>query len=166
LGHLVEMTVESLYREHRPWLTGWLRARLGHCSDRAADFAQDTFVRILQSGACVAEVAQPRSYLTTIARGLMIDHFRRNDIEQAYLAELALLPAALQPSPEERAILLETLMAIDRLLADLGPKVRQAFLLAQLEGLDYATIAGQLDVSVSSVKKYMRQAVVQCLTCL
>jgi RNA polymerase sigma-70 factor (ECF subfamily) len=158
--------VESLYREYSPWLTGWLRARLGHCSDRAADFAQDTFVRILQSGACVAQVAQPRSYLATIARGLMIDHFRRHDIEQAYLAELALVSPALQPSLEERAILLETLLAIDRMLADLGPKVRQAFMLAQLEGLDYATIAAQLNVSVSSVKKYMHKAVVQCLKCL
>lgn len=159
-------SVESLYREYSPWLTGWLRARLGHCSDRAADFAQDTFVRILQSGACVAQVAQPRSYLATIARGLMIDHFRRHDIEQAYLAELALVSPALQPSLEERAILLETLLAIDRMLADLGPKVRQAFMLAQLEGLDYATIAAQLNVSVSSVKKYMHKAVVQCLKCL
>ncbi len=162
----MDVSVESLYREHRPWLTGWLRARLGHCSDRAADFAQDTFVRILQSGACVAEVTQPRSYLATIARGLMIDHFRRHDIEQAYLAELALVPPPLQPSLEERAILLETLLTIDRLLADLGPKVRQAFLLAQVEGLDQATIAAQLGVSVSSVKKYMQQAVVQCLKCL
>lgn len=162
----MDVSVESLYREHWPWLTGWLRARLGHCSDRAADFAQDTFVRILQSGACVADVTQPRSYLATIARGLMIDHFRRHDIEQAYLAELALVPPALQPSLEERAILLETLLTIDRLLADLGPKVRQAFLLAQVEGLDQATIAAQLGVSVSSVKKYMQQAVVQCLKCL
>ncbi|MDR7048442.1 RNA polymerase sigma-70 factor (ECF subfamily) [Duganella sp. 3397] len=162
----MDVSVESLYREHRPWLTAWLRARLGHCSDRAADFAQDTFVRILQSGACVAEVTQPRSYLATIARGLMIDHFRRHDIEQAYLAELALVPPPLQPSLEERAILLETLLTIDRLLADLGPKVRQAFLLAQVEGLDQATIAAQLGVSVSSVKKYMQQAVVQCLKCL
>lgn len=123
-------------------------------------------MRILQSGACVADVTQPRSYLATIARGLMIDHFRRHDIEQAYLAELALVPSALQPSLEERAILLETLLTIDRLLADLGPKVRQAFLLAQVEGLDQATIAAQLGVSVSSVKKYMQQAVVQCLKCL
>jgi RNA polymerase sigma-70 factor (ECF subfamily) len=76
------------------------------------------------------------------------------------------VPPALQPSLEERAILLETLLSIDRMLADLGPKVRQAFLLAQLEGLDYATIAQQLDVSVSSVKKYMHKAVVQCLKCL
>ena len=76
------------------------------------------------------------------------------------------MPPALQPSLEERAILLETLLTIDRLLADLGPKVRQAFLLAQVEGLDQATIAAQLGVSVSSVKKYMQQAVVQCLKCL
>lgn len=162
----MDVTVESLYREHRPWLTSWLRARLGHCSDRAADFAQDTFVRILQSGAAVADIGQPRSYLATIARGLMIDHFRRHDIEQAWLAELALVPEALQPSPEERAILLETLLTIDRMLTGLGPKVRQAFLLSQLEGLDYATIAEQLDVSVSSVKKYMHKAVVECLKCL
>jgi RNA polymerase sigma-70 factor (ECF subfamily) len=158
--------LDSLYREHQPWLAGWLRQRLGHCSDRAADFVQDTFVRILQSGTAVADIAQPRPYLATIARGLMIDHFRRHDLEQAYLAELAMVPEALQPSPEERAILLETLLAIDRMLTGLGPKVRQAFLLAQIDGLDYATIAGHMGVSVSSVKQYMRKAVLQCLGCL
>ena len=162
----MDLSVESLYREHSSWLTGWLRVRLGHCSDRAADFAQDTFVRILQTRPAVADIAQPKSYLATIARGLMIDHFRRNDIEQAYLAELALVPEALQPSPEERAMLLETLWTIDRMLTALGPKVRQAFLLAQIDGLDYETIAAELDVSVSSVKKYMRKAVTECLKCL
>lgn len=163
---MVEVSYESLYREHNGWLNGWLRARLGHCSHRAADFVQDTFVRILQSGTKAGEIAQPKSYLATIARGLMVDHFRRSDLEQAYLAELAQMPEALQPSPEERAILLETLLTIDRMLAGLGPKVRQAFLLAQIDGLDYATIAQELDVSVSSVKQYMRKAVLQCLKCL
>lgn len=162
----MDVSYESLYREHRSWLLSWMRARLGHCSDRAADFVQDTFVRILQSGASAAEITQPKSYLATIARGLMVDHFRRNDIEQAYLAELAHMPEALQPSPEERVILLETLLIIDRMLNGLGPKVRQAFLLAQIDGLDYATIAQELDVSVSSVKQYMRKAVLQCLKCL
>lgn len=162
----MDLSYETLYREHRNWLTGWLRARLGHCSDRAADFAQDTFVRILQSRPVVADISQPKSYLAAIARGLMIDHFRRNDIEQAYLAELALVPEPMQPSPEERALLLETLLAIDDMLNGLGPKVKQAFLLAQIDGLDYATIAQELDVSVSSVKKYMHKAVMQCLKCL
>lgn len=41
--------------------------------------------------------------------------------------------------------------------------MRQAFLLSQLEGLTYAQIAGQLNVSVSSVKKYMARATEHCL---
>jgi RNA polymerase sigma-19 factor, ECF subfamily len=163
---MLDLTHESFYREHHSWLTSWLRGRLGQCSDRAADFAQDTFMRILQAGSRPPDLLQPRSYLATIARGLLVDHFRRQDQERAYLAELALLPEALHPSPEERAILLETIFTIDRMLDGLGPKVRQAFLLAQIEGRDYASIAAELGVSVSSVKKYMQKAILQCLMCL
>ena len=158
----MEVSVESLYREHRGWLNSWLRARLGHCSHRAADFVQDTFVRILQSGTSAAEIAQPKSYLATIARGLMVDHFRRSDLEQAYLAELAQMPEALQPSPEERAILLETLLTIDRMLAGLGPKVRQAFLLAQIDGLSHAEIGARLGISVATVKRHLSKAALRC----
>ena len=160
----MELTHEALYRAHRSWLTGWLRQRLGAGADRAADFAQDTFVRLLQAGERPPALAQPRSYLATIARGLLVDHFRHQDLERAYLAELAALPMAQHPSPEERAIILETLLSLDRLLDGLVPKVREAFLLAQLEGWDYAQIAEHLGVSVSSVKKYMHKAVLQCLT--
>ena len=38
------------------------------------------------------------------------------------------------------------------MLDGLGPKVKQAFLLSQLEGLGYADIAVRLGVSISSVK--------------
>jgi RNA polymerase sigma-70 factor (ECF subfamily) len=45
-------------------------------------------------------------------------------------------------------------------------RARQAFLLAQLDGLTYAQIAGQLDVSERMVKKYMAQAMLQCMLCM
>jgi RNA polymerase sigma-19 factor, ECF subfamily len=159
----VELSHEGLYRAHRSWLTDWLRRRLGAGSERAADFAHDTFVRLLQAGEQPPAMAQPRPYLATIARGLLVDHFRRQDLERAYLAELAALPVTMQPSAEDHAIIVETLLALDRLLDGLGPKPRQAFLLAQLEGWDHARIAAHLGVSVSSVKKYMQKAVLQCL---
>lgn len=157
---------DGLYREHRSWLTDWLRRRLGGCSERAADVMQDTFVRLLQAGERPPALSQPRAYLTTIARGLLVDHYRRQDLERAYLQELAALPPDLYPSPEERALALEALLTLDRLLEGLGPKVREAFLLAQLDGWDHARIADHLGVSVSSIKKYMHKAVVQCLTLL
>lgn len=163
---MTTLTHEGLYREHCAWLTSWLRGRLGHCSDRAADFAQDTFLRILQADTQPPMLQQPRPYLATIARGLLVDHYRRQDLERAYLAELAALPERLQPSPEEQALLLETLLAIDRMLDGLGDKVKQAFLLVQLDGLGYADVAARLGVSVSSVKKYMHKAVLQCLLCV
>lgn len=159
----MELTHEGLYREHRSWLTDWLRRRLGAGSDRAPDFMHDTFVRLLQAGERPPALAQPRPYLATIARGLLVDHFRRQDLERAYLEELAAWPVALQPSPEEQAIVVETLLALDRMLDGLGAKPRQAFLLAQLEGWEHARIAEHLGVSVSSVKKYLHKAVLQCL---
>jgi RNA polymerase sigma factor (sigma-70 family) len=153
-----------MYRREHGWLMGWLRMKMGVSVDRAADLTQDTFVRVML-GAPVRNIHQPRSYLATIARGLAVDFFRRQDLEQAYLDYLATCANQLMPSPEEQAMVLETLLEIDAMLQGLGPKVRQAFLLSQLDGLSYSEIAQSLQVSVSSVKKYMAQAVEQCLIC-
>lgn len=154
--------LEQLYRQERSWLVGWLRMKMGVSADRAADLTQDTFLRVLL-GQAAQHIEQPRSYLSTIARGLAVDFFRRQDLERAYLEYLAANPPNLAPSPEERALVLETLIEIDTLLEGLGAKVRQAFLLSQLEGLTYAEIAATMGISVSSVKKYMVQAVARCL---
>ena len=65
-------------------------------------------------------------------------------------------------SPEERAMLLETLFEIDRLLSGLPTAVKRAFLLSQLDGMEQADIAAQLRVSVTTVKRYLVRAATQC----
>jgi RNA polymerase sigma-70 factor (ECF subfamily) len=50
------------------------------------------------------------------------------------------------------------------MLSGLNPKVRRAFLLSRLLGLSYPEIASQLEVSLSSVEKYMAKAYRHCLT--
>ncbi|MNO81172.1 putative RNA polymerase sigma factor FecI [compost metagenome] len=97
-----------------------------------------------------------------IARNLVIDQWRRQRIERAYLDSIALLPEPEVPSLEERAMILETLLQIDAMLERMPGKVREAFLLAQFEGLGYAQIAERLQVSVSSVQKYMTRAIQSC----
>ena len=49
------------------------------------------------------------------------------------------------------------------MLRTLPAKARTAFLLAQVHGLTYREIAGQIAVSERTVKKYMAQAMYQCL---
>jgi len=152
--------VNDLYCEHHGWLNGWLRKRLGNAFD-AADLTQDTFVRVIKARSAL-DIREPRPYLSRIAKGLLIDLFRRRSLEQAYLEALASLPEALQPSLEEQAILLQALVEIDRLLQGLGPKVKQVFMLSQFDGLTYPQIAEHLNISVRSVNNYMAKAMEHC----
>ncbi|VVM65734.1 putative RNA polymerase sigma factor FecI [Pseudomonas fluorescens] len=153
--------VQSLYETHHKWLCGWLRQRLG-CVDNAADLAQDTFIRVITQRKAT-ELREPRAYLSTIARSLMIDMFRRRYLEQAYLETLALSPEPLDISPETRALIIETLMEIDRMLDGLGGRTREIFLLAQLDGLSYVEIGRRLNISVNTVKKHAVRALTHCL---
>ncbi|RSZ55946.1 sigma-70 family RNA polymerase sigma factor [Massilia atriviolacea] len=153
--------MHALYRGHHSWLTGWLRRRLG-CSAQAADLAQDTFVRVL-AARNATRIAEPRAYLATVARGILVNWYRRQDLERAWLDAVALLPEASVPSPQERYLLLETLQRVDAMLDALPAPVRRAFLLSQLDGMGYDAIAIELGVSTVTIKRYMKQAFLHCL---
>lgn len=153
--------IEVLYAGYHGWLQTWLRRRLGD-PFVAADLTQETFVSVIVAGTA-AEIREPRPFLATIARRLMAHYHRRQLLEASYLETLAALPEALAPSPEARLQALEALQQIDRALEGLPPKVKEAFLLAHLEGLGYAGIAERLGVSASSVKQYLARANRQCL---
>lgn len=128
-----------------------------HNASDAADVAHDTFVRML-GGRHAAQILEPRDYLATIARGLVIDRYRRNAIEQAYRKTLAERPETTAISEEDKAIIIETLVAVDKALSGLGER----FVLAQIEGLTYQQIADQLQVSLATVKKHMIRALTEC----
>jgi RNA polymerase sigma-70 factor (ECF subfamily) len=149
-----------LYCQHHHWLSGWLRHKLGNPED-AADLAQDAFMRVLKARNA-AEIREPRSYLTTVAKGLVVDLFRRRTLETEYLAALAHLPEPEWPSPEVRAMAVEALLEIDAMLDGLGRRVRDVFLLSQCDGLTYKQIAVQTGLALRTVNKYMARAMEHC----
>ncbi len=155
----LQQQVHALYHTHHGWLQGWLRRKLGNAFD-AADLAQDVFIRLLHRQP--SDVREPRAFLSTIARGLVIEHWRRRELEQAWLETLAQLPEPQAPSPESRLMFLETLIAIDRMLDALKPQVRTAFLWAQLEGLTCPQIAVRLGVSLATAERYIAAALRHC----
>lgn len=152
--------VSTLYVEHHRWLVSFLQRRLGD-RDNAADLAHDTFERLMH-GYPEHALQQPRAYLTTIAKNLVVSHFRHAQVERAYLDVLATHPEATAPSLEARALILETLDQLCRLIEKMQPRTRAIFLLAQLDGLSYPQIAQQLDLSLDVVKKAMSKALQQC----
>lgn len=153
-------TVEGLYQDHHSWLTTWLRRRLG-CPDNAADLAQDTFVKVLLARD-TPQLVEPRAFLTTIAKRVLSNHYRRQDLERAWYQALAELPESVAPSEEDRAIIFETLVELDRLLDGLPMAVRRAFLLSQVDGLSHGEIAAQLGISIATVKRHLNKAALRC----
>lgn len=157
-------SIEQLYRDHRAWLLRWLHGRLGS-RFRAEDLTQDVFVRVI-AGRKHIYAEQARPFLRTIAQGLLWDQYRRASLEQSYLDYLATSPVQHQPSADARTAVMQQITALDRMLDCLPAKVRQAFVMAQIDGLSYAEIANRLGVSLSSVQQYMTRALTACYVCL
>lgn len=154
--------IQAYYCAHHGWIRGWLNKKLGNASD-AADLAHDVFLRLLAKPRRFESDQHARAYLSTITRHLCVDFWRRQQLQQAWLDALAMVPEQHAPSEEQRALVFEALQQVQDMLARLPNKVCQAFLLAQVQGLGYREIGERLGVSERTVTKYMAQAMYQCL---
>ena len=148
--------IQLLYTGHHQWLQQRLQHRLGNAAD-AQDMAADTFVCVLTSATPPEAIREPRAFLTTIAKRLLINHWRRRDLERSYLEARGAPPAPRMPTPEQRAVLQETLAHVAHALDGLPLPAQQAFVLSQLDGLGYEAIATRLGISHSTVRRHMAE---------
>lgn len=154
--------IDTLYLSHHGWLQGWLRRKLGDAAD-AADLAHDTFVRLIASTRAINLDDEPRAFLTHIAKGLVVDHWRRHAVERAYLDAIAHLPEPEAPSPEARLLIIESLLRIESMLDSLPANTREIFLLAQLEHLTLQEISTRVGAPVITVRRHIHKALVACM---
>jgi len=155
-------SLDALYKGYHGWLLSWLRRRLD-CPHNAADMAQDTFIRLLSAGAYVAP-HEPRAFLATVARRLLVDRSRRQKLEQAYRDELARHAEYMEqaPSAEQVMAAVQALDHIARALEAMSPRMRQVFVMRHLDGLSHGEIAAQLNVSTKTIQNDLVQALLQC----
>ena len=119
------------------------------------DAAQDTFLHVFRRlGAFDAHgAARLSTWILTIAARRAIDELRRR--RPALLPEL---DRAGDGRTDERAIRRELAQAIEAALHELSPELRAAFLLREYHGLEYAEIAGALDIDLGTVKSRLSRA--------
>ena len=152
--------VSQLYRTHYLWLHARL-CRYLDSSSYAEDIAADTFSQLLSAPQSLV-IREPRALLTTIARRLIFQLWRRRDVERAYLMSVQQQEPLHSPSPETLAQALQALQVIDARLDGLPDKVKETFVLSRVNGLTYPEIAQQLGISQRSVSDYMVRALKRC----
>ena len=152
--------VGGLFRAHYPWLCARLRRHLG-TNASVEDIAAETFVQLLESPA-LTPIREPRALLTTIARRLVYQLWRRRDLERQHLEQLQQADVVGGRSPEDLLQLSQTLNSLDRTLDRLPGKVRATFLMSRVDGLTYPQIAAELGISQRSVSAYMTRTHALC----
>lgn len=158
----------DLVARHGAPLEKYLARKLDSPED-AAEVAQETYLRLHRLEQ-LENLDNARAYLFQMATNLAVDQLRRRTLHHRYVnteknqaneGETTDINAD-GVSPEKILVAREKLAAINTALDELPFKVKQAFLLHRRSGMSYSSIAEQMQVSVSSVEKYILQALKHC----
>lgn len=164
MGRQDVSTLLASFRDNYRELLRFLTRRTGGDVERAADLAQDTYLKLAALGPDSGGIHNPRAYVYRVAGNLAIDTLRRdgriaNDLALLEAADIVADPT---PSQETRAIARQRLRMLEAALDELPAKPRLALLLNRVEGRTFAEIARRLGVSESMVAKYIAQALRHC----
>lgn len=159
-------SISGAYRAFHGELLKFFGKRLDSTAD-AADLAQDAFTHWLdwRNG---GEVQQPRAFLFQIARNLLRDHWRRQQVRpqacEGMDSEQALNGMAdeQEVSPLEQIEQQQRLHLLGLALDDLSPRRREAFILHKFDGLSQAEVANRMGISLSMVEKHIASALLHC----
>jgi RNA polymerase sigma-70 factor (ECF subfamily) len=139
--------------------------RFTNSSDDAQDLTQDVFIKVYRTlGSYDVEKGAFVTWLTTLTRNLLVDHFRRSrqdrvtdsidgssrdDDDSLTLSDRL---EDREPSPDDRLASKETQKLVRQALTRLSPDLREAVILRDLQDMDYREIAEVLRVPEGTVK--------------
>lgn len=150
----------QLYLAHRAALVEYVLPIVGGDRMRAEDIVQEAYLRFAPPAADAPKIENAAAYLYRIVRNLALDLRRSLSADsrrdEAHLALIATLPAAL--SPEEQALQRDELRLVEAALAELPADVRRAFEMRRVGGHTLQEIADRLGVSVATAGRWTQDA--------
>jgi RNA polymerase sigma-70 factor (ECF subfamily) len=139
--------------------------RFAGSADDAQDLTQEVFIKMYRTlNSYDMERGAFMTWVTTITRNLLVDHFRKSkqdrvtdsiDAAPSEHEDATPLSDKIQdrtPTPDASAQSRETRETVHRALQKLSPDVREAVILRDLQDMDYREIATVLRVPEGTVK--------------
>jgi RNA polymerase sigma-70 factor (ECF subfamily) len=134
-------------------------------SNDAEDLTQEVFLKLYKNlGSFDTLKGSFQTWITTLARNLLVDHFRRTRLDRASESldasfdgqddspTMADRLADPRPSQEQHVAGLELKVRVQHALKQLSPELREAVILRDLEDMDYKEISQVLRIPEGTVK--------------
>lgn len=138
----------ELFELHRGALRSYLRLATGS-ADLAEELSQDVYLRVITRAETYQPRGRERAWLFSIARHLVVDHFRRQATTTVPLDEIARPPVQMAR------------VSLREALANLPEREREVFLLCEVGGLTYAEMAVATGLTPAAVRSAIYRARVQ-----
>jgi RNA polymerase sigma-70 factor (ECF subfamily) len=140
-------------------------------ADQAEDLTQDVFIKVFRNlNQYKPETGSFVTWLVSVSRNLLIDHYRQSKDERATVSasadedeEQSLLETlqASTPSPEAEMDRLEKVATLRKCLSKLSPELREAVILRDIEELSYQEIGAILRIPDGTVKSRINRGRVE-----
>jgi RNA polymerase sigma-70 factor (ECF subfamily) len=152
-------TFDRLFEEYADAIFGYALRLVGD-RDRAADIAQDTFVKAYRSLETLTDPGTARAWLFRIASNTAIDEMRRRRWTRPFGSDAVRYAQRPDPRPGPEDVVMAATLD-DRLQAALlGLKApqRQCLLLSDLEGMAASEIGAVMNLSPGAVRTLLSRS--------
>ncbi|HVY57901.1 MAG TPA: sigma-70 family RNA polymerase sigma factor [Xanthobacteraceae bacterium] len=161
-----QLAFERLYAATRAKLYGVV-LRILRRSDLADEVMQETYLKIWSSaGRFDPALSSPITWIVAIARNRAIDLVRRKSEASIEEEREAAEIAADTPEPLARRALTEELKRLLACMGRLDEERRRLVLLAYYDGWSRERLAAKFDKPVSTIKTWLRRALIDIRECL
>lgn len=153
---ITKNTFEKLFNEYYNPLCNFV---LGITKDKnkAEDVVQDVFVQMWKKRDSITIDKNLKSYLFAAAKNKAIEWLRRENLFKKFESS-ADGKKFLQGDTEDLSYKYEMLEKLNHSIRQLPTKCQKVFRLGKINGLTYAEIAEEMDISVKTVENQMSRA--------
>lgn len=150
---------EHFFKQHFASLCAWCHHKYGFDTDMAKEVVHTAFIKLWKNRSTVLPEMPIKAFLHTIINNTSLDILRHAKVRERFERYVQQRNEGTgSTTPQENYDTKKLSADIDSAVSELPEQMRTIFELSRYEGLKYAEIARQLNVSVNTVETQMGRA--------
>lgn len=157
-----DVSFEEFFKKHFMSLCAYCQFKFGLDLQMAKEVVHTGFIKLWDARQQLAAGVSPKSYLYRIITNNVLDILKHQKVRQQYVQfVLQSVPEGTETGGFDQVDVKQLQADINAAVAGLPEQMRRIFEMSRFEGLKYAQIAEQLNISVKTVETQMSRALMK-----